>query len=44
LHIPRRAYAISRKKAAEEDTQAQVPQDAQEDPLAAQAQVGIVFL
>jgi len=38
----RRAYAVSRKEAAEEDPQAQVPEDAQEDPLAAQAQIGII--
>jgi hypothetical protein len=39
FHVPRRVYAVSRKEAAEEDPQAQAPQDAQEDPLAAQAQI-----
>jgi hypothetical protein len=37
--LPRRFHGLSRKKAAKEDKQAQASQDAEEDALAAAAQV-----
>jgi hypothetical protein len=36
-HYPRRANVVRRKEAAQEDPQAQVPQDAEKDQMAADA-------